>query len=128
MARQCRLSGLGLTARGGRDPLIAGVAIDSRALLPGMLFAALPGAAQHGALHIASALEKGAAAILTDAEGAALAAEALATSPAALILAEDARATLAGAAALWFGAQPGCMVAVTGTNGKTSVATFCRQI
>ena len=128
MARQCRLGDLGLTARGGRDPLIAGVAIDSRALLPGMLFAALPGAAQHGALHIASALEKGAAAILTDAEGAALAAEALATSPAALILAEDARATLAGAAALWFGAQPGCMVAVTGTNGKTSVATFCRQI
>ena len=128
MARQCRLSGLGLTARGGRDPLIAGISIDSRAVLPGMLFAALPGAAQHGAAHIASALEKGAAAILTDAEGAALAAGALATSQAALILAEDARATLAAAAALWFGAQPGCMVAVTGTNGKTSVATFCRQI
>ena len=128
MARQCRLSGLGLTARGGRDPLIAGISIDSRAVLPGMLFAALPGAAQHGAAHIASALEKGAAAILTDAEGAALAAGVLATSQAALILAEDARATLAAAAALWFGAQPGCMVAVTGTNGKTSVATFCRQI
>ena len=128
MARQCRLGDLGLTARGGRDPLIAGVSIDSRAVLPGMLFAALPGAAQHGAQHIGSALEKGAAAVLTDAEGAILAAETLAASPAALILAEDARATLAGAAALWFGAQPACMVAVTGTNGKTSVATFCRQI
>jgi UDP-N-acetylmuramoyl-L-alanyl-D-glutamate--2,6-diaminopimelate ligase len=32
------------------------------------------------------------------------------------------------AAALWFGAQPATMVAVTGTNGKTSVATFTRQI
>jgi UDP-N-acetylmuramoyl-L-alanyl-D-glutamate--2,6-diaminopimelate ligase len=35
---------------------------------------------------------------------------------------------LARAAALWFGAQPATMVAVTGTNGKTSVATFTRQI
>ena len=37
-------------------------------------------------------------------------------------------AFLACAAALWFGAQPEVMVAVTGTNGKTSVAAFCRQI
>jgi UDP-N-acetylmuramoyl-L-alanyl-D-glutamate--2,6-diaminopimelate ligase len=35
---------------------------------------------------------------------------------------------LARAAALWFHAQPEVMVAVTGTNGKTSVATFARQI
>src|SRR5690606_10884492 len=32
------------------------------------------------------------------------------------------------AAALWFGAQPDVVVAVTGTNGKTSVASFTRQI
>ncbi len=43
-------------------------------------------------------------------------------------MAEDPRAALAWAAALWFGAQPETMVAVTGTNGKTSVATFTRQI
>ena len=66
--------------------------------------------------------------ILTDAAGARLAAEALAASDAALVIAEDPREALASAAALWFGAQPDCMVAVTGTNGKTSVATFCRQI
>jgi UDP-N-acetylmuramoyl-L-alanyl-D-glutamate--2,6-diaminopimelate ligase len=70
----------------------------------------------------------GAAAILTDAEGAKLAAEVLAGSEAALVVAEDAREALAYAAALWFGAQPKTMVAVTGTNGKTSVATFTRQI
>jgi UDP-N-acetylmuramoyl-L-alanyl-D-glutamate--2,6-diaminopimelate ligase len=35
---------------------------------------------------------------------------------------------MACAAALWFGAQPETVVAVTGTNGKTSVATFTRQI
>jgi UDP-N-acetylmuramoyl-L-alanyl-D-glutamate--2,6-diaminopimelate ligase len=70
----------------------------------------------------------GAAAVLTDAEGARIAAEALAGSGVALVVAEDARAALSGAAALWFGAQPDTMIAVTGTNGKTSVATFTRQI
>ena len=93
-----------------------------------MLFAALPGARWHGAEFIGPALRLGAAAILTDAAGAKLAAEALAGSPAALIVADDPREALAYAAALWFGAQPACMVAVTGTNGKTSVATFARQI
>jgi UDP-N-acetylmuramoyl-L-alanyl-D-glutamate--2,6-diaminopimelate ligase len=126
--RAQRLSDLGLTARGGRDPVLSGLAVDSRAVKAGMLFAALPGTAVHGASFIATALEKGAAAILTDAGGARLAADVLAASDAALILAEDPRAALAGAAALWFGAQPETMVAVTGTNGKTSVATFTRQI
>ena len=123
-----RLSALGLTARSGRDPVLTGITLDSRAVRPGYLFAAMPGSAVHGAAYIATALQAGAAAILTDATGARLAALALATSPAALVVAEDPREALAAAAALWFGAQPEVMVAVTGTNGKTSVATFCRQI
>ena len=127
-ARATRLSDLGLTARAGRDPALSGVTADSRAVRAGMLFAALPGTAVHGATFIAAALEQGAAAVLTDAEGARLAAEALAETDVALVVAEDPRAALACAAALWFGAQPEVMVAVTGTNGKTSVATFTRQI
>lgn len=128
-----RASELGLTARGrsgrgGVDPVLTGIAIDSRAVRPGYLFAALPGATMHGAEFIGPALRMGAGAILTDAEGARIAAEVLADSEAALILAEDARETFARTAALWFGQQPETMVAVTGTNGKTSVATFTRQI
>jgi UDP-N-acetylmuramoyl-L-alanyl-D-glutamate--2,6-diaminopimelate ligase len=65
---------------------------------------------------------------LTDAAGASLAANALGASDAALVVADDPREVLARAAALWFGAQPETMIAVTGTNGKTSVATFARQI
>ena len=122
------LSELGLTARGGRDPLLSGLTVDSRAVRSGTLFAALPGARMHGAEFIGPALRMGAAAILTDAEGAKLAAEALAGTEAALVIADDPREALAYAAALWFGAQPATMVAVTGTNGKTSVATFARQI
>jgi UDP-N-acetylmuramoyl-L-alanyl-D-glutamate--2,6-diaminopimelate ligase len=119
---------LGLTARNGRDPELSGLTVDSRAVKPGFLFAALPGTHVHGASYIATALAQGAAAILTDAVGTRLAADALAASDAAPIVAEDPREALARAAALWFGAQPATMVAVTGTNGKTSVATFTRQI
>jgi UDP-N-acetylmuramoyl-L-alanyl-D-glutamate--2,6-diaminopimelate ligase len=127
-ARATRLSDLGLTARAGRDPALSGLTVDSRAVRAGMLFAALPGSQVHGATFILAALEQGAAAVLTDATGARMAAEALADSDVALVVAEDPRAALAFAAALWFGAQPETVVAVTGTNGKTSVATFTRQI
>jgi UDP-N-acetylmuramoyl-L-alanyl-D-glutamate--2,6-diaminopimelate ligase len=127
-ARVIRVSDLGLTARAGRDPALSGLTADSRAVRAGMLFAALPGTATHGARFIPAALDQGATAILTDAEGARLAADLLADSEVALVVAEDPRAALACAAALWFGAQPATMVAVTGTNGKTSVATFTRQI
>ena len=120
------LGDLGLSPRGGAEVAVAGLTADSREVRPGWLFAALPGSAAHGAVHVAAAVERGAVAVLTDAEGAARAAAALASV--ATVVAEDPRAALARAAALWFGAQPETMVAVTGTNGKTSVASFCRQI
>jgi UDP-N-acetylmuramoyl-L-alanyl-D-glutamate--2,6-diaminopimelate ligase len=125
---QKHLSQLALTARGGRDPLVTGLAVDSRDVKDGYLFAALPGTRVHGGEFIQYALRMGAAAILTDNRGAALAEAELAASDAALVVTEDPRQALAYTAALWFGAQPEIMVAVTGTNGKTSVATFLRQI
>ena len=121
------LSALGLRSAKG-DGLVTGLTLDSRAVRPGFLFAALPGTRVHGAAHIDAALRLGAAAVLTDRDGAQIAAQALGASSAALVLAEDPRAAFAGACALWFGAQPAVMVAVTGTNGKTSVASFTRQI
>lgn len=123
---QRRLSDLGLHAPAGGNPVIAGLAVDSRAVGQGFLFAALPGSRAHGADHVPAALERGAAAILTDAEGALRLRDR--TGTAALVVAEDPRQALAYAAALWFAAQPATMAAVTGTNGKTSVATFTRQI
>ncbi len=123
-----RLSDLGLKAQRGGDPQIMGLAVDSRLVQAGSLFAALPGTRVHGAEFISYALRMQAAAVLTDAAGAALAGDVLADTSAALIVVQDPRAALSGAAALWFGAQPETMVAVTGTNGKTSVASFTRQI
>ncbi|WP_204113662.1 UDP-N-acetylmuramoyl-L-alanyl-D-glutamate--2,6-diaminopimelate ligase [Shimia biformata] len=127
-AQTKRLSDLGLTAAAGRNPDITGLAVDSRDVRDGFLFAAMPGTRIHGGTFIQYALRMGAAAVLTDAEGAAIARDELAASDAALIVAEDPRQTLAYTSALWFGRQPGIMAAVTGTNGKTSVSTFLRMI
>ncbi|WP_292286884.1 UDP-N-acetylmuramoyl-L-alanyl-D-glutamate--2,6-diaminopimelate ligase [Marivita sp.] len=122
------LTALGLTARGGADAFVTGLAVDSRDVKDGYLFAALPGTRMHGAEFIEYALRMGAAAILTDVEGAEIARDALDGSPAALVIAADPRQTMAFCAALWFEKQPDTMVAVTGTNGKTSVASFVRRI
>ena len=122
------LAGLGLRARGGQDVAITGLSVDSREVAAGHLFAALPGTNVHGGEFIKYALRMGAVAVLTDREGAQIAADEIAAAGVALVIVEDPRAALAYASALWFGAQPEIMVAITGTNGKTSVATFLRQI
>ncbi|MEQ5826343.1 UDP-N-acetylmuramoyl-L-alanyl-D-glutamate--2,6-diaminopimelate ligase [Sulfitobacter sp. NFXS29] len=126
--RAVPLSSLGLTARAGANPMITGIAVDSREVREGTLFAAMPGSRVHGAEFIQYALRMGAAAVLTDAEGAKIAAAELAGSKAALVVSDSPREALARTAALWFGGQPATMIAVTGTNGKTSVSTFVRQI
>ncbi|WP_299191802.1 UDP-N-acetylmuramoyl-L-alanyl-D-glutamate--2,6-diaminopimelate ligase [uncultured Litoreibacter sp.] len=126
--RSAKLSALGLTASGGADADITGLSVDSRFVKPGHLFAALPGSAAHGADFIKYALRMDCAAVLTDPAGAEIASEELAATDVAVVVTEDPRQALAYASALWFGAQPGSMVAVTGTNGKTSVASFVRQI
>lgn len=122
------LSDLGLTAASGANPVILGLAVDSRDVRDGFLFAALPGTKVHGGEFIQYALRMGAVAILTDAEGARIAAQELNASGAIVVVVEDPRQALAYCAALFFGAQPGVMAAITGTNGKTSVATFLRMI
>jgi UDP-N-acetylmuramoyl-L-alanyl-D-glutamate--2,6-diaminopimelate ligase len=122
------LAALGLHARDGRETQVAALCVDSRLVTEGALFAALPGARVHGGEFIQYALRMGAGAVLTDREGARIAKAELAASDAALIVTEDPRQALAFAAALWFEDQPEVIAAVTGTNGKTSVASFLRQI
>jgi UDP-N-acetylmuramoyl-L-alanyl-D-glutamate--2,6-diaminopimelate ligase len=101
------------------DPQITGVTADSRKVKPGFLFAALPGSAVDGAEFAARAVEQGAAAVIAP--------QAL-DLPVPTIVTPDARRAYALAAAAFWGVQPATCVAVTGTNGKTSVANFCRQM
>lgn len=102
------------------DPEITGVTADSRKVRPGFLFAALPGSTVDGRKFIPGAIEAGAAAVLAPDDVSDLAVP--------VVHAADLRRAYALAAAAFWGAQPAICVAVTGTNGKTSVATFCRQI
>ncbi|MGC4025400.1 MAG: UDP-N-acetylmuramoyl-L-alanyl-D-glutamate--2,6-diaminopimelate ligase [Mesorhizobium sp.] len=101
---------------------VAGVTSNSRHVAPGALFFAVAGSKSDGAAYAADAARKGAAAIVAG-QGADLGAL---TIPA--IRVDDPRRALALAAARFYGAQPATMVAVTGTSGKTSVASFTRQI
>jgi len=123
-----RLSALGLTPTRGQDVEITGLSLDSRMIERGHLFAALPGSNIHGASFIETAIEMQASAVLTDRAGAELAKSALKGSECTLVVVEDPRAAFAHACALWFERQPDVAVAITGTNGKTSVASFIRQI
>lgn len=99
---------------------IAGITADSRNVQPGFLFVALSGSKTDGAGFVADAVAKGASVVVT---GPAAHAGGIAT-----IEVGDPRRFLALAAASFYGAQPDTMVAVTGTAGKTSVASFTRQI
>jgi UDP-N-acetylmuramoyl-L-alanyl-D-glutamate--2,6-diaminopimelate ligase len=101
---------------------IQGLNADSRAVTRGTLFAALPGAKADGARFVADAVQAGAAAILMGDQ--ALAEE----CPVPVIRVEDPRRALALISARFFARQPRTVVAVTGTNGKTSVTVFLRQI
>ena len=105
------------------DVDIAGLASDSRDVRPGYLFAALPGTRASGVDFIADAVARGAVAVLAP-DG---------TEPhlacgASLVTDPNPRHRLALAASRYYGAQPAVVACVTGTNGKTSVADFIRQI
>jgi UDP-N-acetylmuramoyl-L-alanyl-D-glutamate--2,6-diaminopimelate ligase len=105
------------------DPEIVAITPDSRAASPGALFAALAGTKTDGATYIAMAAEKGATAVL-----AAPHARSAIPDGVAAILDTNPRSRLAQMAARFYGPAPKTAVAVTGTNGKTSVANFVRQI
>ena len=103
---------------------IAGLASDSREVKPGYLFAALPGSRADGAAFLGDAVKRGATVVL-GAPAMKRDAEALGVR---FVSDENPRARLARVAAAFFGAQPKTVAAVTGTNGKTSVSVFLRQI
>ncbi|MGA8979959.1 MAG: UDP-N-acetylmuramoyl-L-alanyl-D-glutamate--2,6-diaminopimelate ligase [Pedococcus sp.] len=106
----------------GEDVRVSGVTLASQDVVAGDLYAALPGANAHGASYAAGAVESGAVAVLTDADGVEVLAAAGVTVPTVVVeqprsvVGSVARA-LYGTAELGFG-----LFGVTGTNGKTTVA------
>lgn len=109
-----------LDVRGDIDDLeVTGAVLSSSAVRPGDLYVGVPGRNAHGASFAAAARDGGAVAVLTDPDGAELAADA----GLPILVTPDARAAL-GEVAAWIhrtAENPATLFAVTGTNGKTSV-------
>jgi UDP-N-acetylmuramoyl-L-alanyl-D-glutamate--2,6-diaminopimelate ligase len=114
---------LGPDAQAPAGIAVSGLTADSREVKAGDLFVAVAGSRADGSRFAAEAAKRGAVAIAGEGERPS-------DLPASIpfVRVADARATLARGAAKLFVRQPASVVAVTGTNGKTSVASFTRQI
>ncbi|HZV19612.1 MAG TPA: UDP-N-acetylmuramoyl-L-alanyl-D-glutamate--2,6-diaminopimelate ligase [Sphingobium sp.] len=116
-----RLSALASTAaRGTADPLVAGFAIDHRKIAPGTVFGAFQGLRVNGEDFIPAAIAAGAVAVVARPEAT--------VEGAVHIASEEPRRTFAELAARYFAPFPETVVAVTGTNGKTSTVELTRQL
>ncbi|MET4134506.1 UDP-N-acetylmuramoyl-L-alanyl-D-glutamate--2,6-diaminopimelate ligase [Pseudarthrobacter sp. PvP090] len=111
---------------------VTGISLNSRAIQPGDLYVALPGATRHGADFVSQALEAGAAAVLTDDAGARL----LAFShdiAVPVLLAGEPRSHVGRLSALIYRSRPEdapapALYGVTGTNGKTTTTYFINAL
>ena len=123
MMKLAKIANRGFTLPPGwGDVDIRGLTADSRAVEPGFLFAAIAGEANDGGRFIPEALARGAAALLA-APGVSIESTDL-----PILRDQNVRRRLALMAARFHPRQPDTVVAVTGTNGKTSVVAFVRQI
>lgn len=100
---------------------LSGITLDSRKVKPGYLFAALPGSKVDGRDFIDAAVKAGAKTVLAPngtrvPEGVTLIAD------------KNPKKKLANILSEYYKSQPCRIVAITGTNGKTSTAYFCEQI
>jgi UDP-N-acetylmuramoyl-L-alanyl-D-glutamate--2,6-diaminopimelate ligase len=102
------------------DVPVTGVTLRAQDVLPGDLFAALPGSTTHGARYAGDAIEGGAVAVLTDAAGVAEMGDTAATVP--TLVHPAPRAVLGGLAATVYGkpSEKITVIGITGTSGKTT--------
>ena len=108
---------------GAGEITVTGLSSDSRLIKQGEVFAALAGVDADGAAYVQSAIDNGAVAIV-----AARDADLPVDLAVPVVACDNPRLIFALMAARFYARQPDVMVAVTGTNGKTSVASFVRQI
>jgi UDP-N-acetylmuramoyl-L-alanyl-D-glutamate--2,6-diaminopimelate ligase len=119
----------------GSDAEVRGLVSDSRRIQPGDLFVAYPGVGVDGRAYVRDAVERGAAAIVAEADDAALRAMLSSLADAAgpeypLIGVPDGRAALSRLAAAWhdFPSRKLTVIGVTGTDGKTTTSSLICSI
>ena len=111
---------LGALTGSDEDSPVTGFAIDHRKVAPGTVFGAFPGTRFNGEDFIPAAVAAGAVAVVSRPEAV--------VEGAVQIAAEEPRREFARLAARFFRPFPEVVVAVTGTNGKTSNVELCRQL
>jgi UDP-N-acetylmuramoyl-L-alanyl-D-glutamate--2,6-diaminopimelate ligase len=111
---------LGILLNSAATSEVTGFAIDHRKVAPGTIFGAFQGAKVNGEDYIPAAIASGAIAIV--------ARPGVPVDGAAHVAAENPRHAFAHLAARYFAPFPGHLVAVTGTNGKTSTVELTRQL
>jgi UDP-N-acetylmuramoyl-L-alanyl-D-glutamate--2,6-diaminopimelate ligase len=111
---------LGSLIGGDVDSAVTGFAIDHRKVAPGTVFGAFPGTRFNGEDYISDAVSAGAVAVV--------ARPGVEVKGAAHVAAEEPRREFAQLAARFFKPFPDTVVAVTGTNGKTSNVELTRQL
>ena len=102
------------------DPILTGVSTDSRTIEPGELFIALSGANFDGHGYVASAAERGAAAALVS--------RVVADTSLPQVKVSDSRLALGRLAQVWRRRFAIPVLALTGSNGKTTVKEMLRAI
>jgi UDP-N-acetylmuramoyl-L-alanyl-D-glutamate--2,6-diaminopimelate ligase len=101
---------------------VSSVTADSRKVVPGSVFFAVPGSTADGLAFAEDAIAQGARAVVSERPFQS------AKAGVPTLVVSDVRAALSQAAAALYPRQPETIIAVTGTSGKTSVAAFVRQI
>jgi UDP-N-acetylmuramoyl-L-alanyl-D-glutamate--2,6-diaminopimelate ligase len=101
-------------------PAVRGVTLASGEVVPGDLYAALPGTRTHGVRYVADAVARGAVAVLTDPTGRD---DAIAAGLPVFVV-DDPRAVLGAVADRVHGEPSGrlAVLGITGTNGKTTTS------
>jgi UDP-N-acetylmuramoyl-L-alanyl-D-glutamate--2,6-diaminopimelate ligase len=102
------------------DMEILSLAIDSRKVEKGALFAAFPGSKMDGGAFVAQAIARGAVAVIAPAS--------VPVQDAYHVITDDPRGLMAQVAARFYGKRPAQLFAITGTNGKTSTVDMIRQL
>ena len=116
------LSKVGLSIETDRDFFVEGLTSDSRLVKENYIFFAISGAHQDGYNFIDEAIVSGAKALFVEDE------ERVLSKKIIIVHSENIRTLYAKLVSFFYHGKPDNVVAITGTNGKTSVADFCRQI
>jgi UDP-N-acetylmuramoyl-L-alanyl-D-glutamate--2,6-diaminopimelate ligase len=111
-----------ISVMGLAEGSVSGLSYDSRTVVAGDLFFALPGAHQNGARFVEDAVERGAIGVVTETE--------LPPLPIPVIRVASARKAMADIAARYYDLPSATLAVagVTGTNGKTTTAWIIRHL